>query len=255
MRSSQADVVATAAVAVLAIDTAVAPSPVWATAVTGFALFVSGGYLLGQVLFGSRISGLERVAVCGGLALAVPVLGGLVLYFAGVLLNRAAWLGLMIGVTLICDLVVYLRRRAGSAEPFGMPHVMWRGSLWHIVAFGAAVLLAAGGLVVAEEGVAHQSQPRFSQLWLSPERDDSRVGSLGVTNHQGGATSYRLVLLRRGKVRDAWNFTLADGQTWTRTVQLTASASDVITANLYRLPDLSQPYRYVNTGTETAPGA
>jgi hypothetical protein len=253
MRSSQADVVATVAVAVLAVDTAIAPSPVWATAVLGFALFVSCGYLLGQVLFGTRISGLERVVVCGGLALAVPVLGGVVLYFAGVLLHRAAWLGLMVGVTLTCDLVLYLRRRAGLGEPFEMPQVTWRGSPWHVVAFGAAVLLAAGGVAVAGEGVAHQSEPRFTQLWLSPERHDPRAGNLGVTNDQGAATQYRLVLLRRGKVSDAWNFTLADGQTWTRTVRLTGSYT--ITANLYRLPDLKQPYRYVSTGTEAVPGA
>jgi hypothetical protein len=114
------------------------------------------------------------------------------------------------------------------------------------------VLLVAGALAVAEEGVAHQSKPRFTQLWLSPERDDSAVGSLGVTNDQGAATQYRLVLLRRGKVSDTWNFTLADGQTWTRNVQLTSKYT--ITANLYRMPDLTQPYRYVNTET-TVPGA
>ena len=253
MRSSQADIVVTAAVAVLAVDTAIAPSPVWATAVVGFALFVSCGYLLGEVLFGTRISGLERVAVCGGLALVVPVLGGLVLYFSGVLLHRAAWLGLMVGVTLICDLVLYVRRRAGLAEPFEMPHVAWRGSPWHVVAFGVAVLLAAGALAVAEEGVAHQSKPRFTQLWLLPERDDASVGSLGVTNDQGAATQYRLVLLRRGKVSDTWNFTLSDGQTWTRSVQLTGKYT--ITANLYRLPDVTQPYRHVNTAIGTASGA
>jgi hypothetical protein len=253
MRSSQADVVVTAAVAVLAIDTAVAPSPVWATAVVGFALFVSCGYLLGQVLFGTKISGLERVVVCGGLALAVPVLGGLVLYFSGVLLQRAAWLGLMVGVTLICDLWLYLRRRAGLAEPYEMPHVAWRGSRWHVVAFGAAVLLAASAIVVAREGVAHQREPQFTALWLSPEQHDSHVGSLGVTNDQGAATQYRVVLLRRGKIAEAWDFRLADGQTWSRTVQLTGKYQ--IRANLYRLPDLTQPYRYVSTPAGVAPGA
>jgi hypothetical protein len=252
MRSSQADVVVTAAVAVLAIDTAIAPSPVWATAVVGIALFVSCGYLLGQVLFGTRISGLERVVVCGGLALAVPVLGGLALYFSGVRLHRPAWLGLMVGVTLVCDLVLYVRRRAGRAEPYKMPNLTWGGSPWHVVAFGVAVLLAVVAVAVAEEGVARQSKPQFTQLWLSPQRDNALTGNLGVTNDQGAATQYRLVLLRRGKVSDTWNFTLADGQTWTRTVQLTSKYT--ITANLYRLPDLTQPYRHVNTAI-TVPGA
>lgn len=253
MRSSQADVIATVAVAVLAVGTAIARSPVWATAVLGIVLFVSCGYLLGQVLFSSRVHGLERVAVCAGLALAVPVLGGLALYFAGVLLHRAAWLGLMVGVTLVCDAVLYLRRRAGLVEPFEMPRVTWRGSPWHIVAFGAAVLIAAGAVVLAWEGVALQRQPQFTQLWLSAKRHDPRAANLGVTNDQGGTTQYRLVLLRHGKVSDTWNFTLANGETWTRTVALTDKYT--VRANLYRLPDLKQLYRYVSTGTDAEPGA
>jgi len=251
MRSDQADVVVTAAVAVLAFVTAIASAPVWAATVLGFALFASCGYLLGQVLFGSRIVGLERVAVCAALALAVPVLGGLVLYFAGIPLFRAAWLGLLVVVTLAGDLVLYLQRRSGRALPFELPRGAWNGSPRHAVAFGAAVLIAVSALALAREGVALQRQPRFTQLWLTAEPHDPRAASLGATDDEGGTTSYRLVLLRHGKVSHTWNFTLADGQTWQRTVPLVDGYT--ITANLYRLPDLRQPYRHVSTGTDAEP--
>jgi hypothetical protein len=253
MRSDQADIVATVAVALLACLAAVVNAPVLATAVLGLALFVSCGYLIGQVLFGSRVTGLEKVAVSAGLALVVPVLGGLLLFFAHVPLFRAAWLGLMVVVTLACAMALYLRRRTGQAEPFELPQVVWRGSPWHAVTFAAAVLIAIAAVAIAREGVALQKEPTFTQLWLTQERHDARLGNLGVTNNQGAATSYRLVLLRRGKVSDTWNFTLDSGKTWQRTVNLTDSYT--ITANLYRLPNLKQPYRYVSTGTQAEPGA
>jgi len=252
MRSDQADIVVTAAVAAAAFVTAIASAPAWAATVLGFALFASCGYLLGQVLFGARIAGLERVVVCAALALAVPVLGGLVLYFAGIPLFRAAWLGLLVVVTLAGDLVLYLQRRSGRALPFELPQLAWNGSPWHAVAFAAAVLIAVGAVALAREGVALQRQPRFTQLWLITEPHDPRAANLGATNDQGSTTSYRLVLLRRGKVSQAWTFTLADGQTWQRTVPLAERYPT--TANLYRLPDLKQPYRYVSTGTDAEPG-
>jgi hypothetical protein len=251
MRSDQADIAVTVAVAVLAFLTALAKVPTWATAVLGFALFGSCGYLLGQVLFGSRIAGLERVAVCAALTLAIPVLGGLMMYFARIPLFRAAWLGLLVVVTLVCAAVLYVQRRSGRALPFEFPQVAWRGSHWHAVAFGAAVLIAIAALAVAREGVALQHQQTFTELWLTPERHDASVGSLGVTNDQGTTTSYRLVLLRRGKVKHTWNFTLADGKTWQETVSLTDKY--VITADLYRLPNLKQPYRYVSTASNPEP--
>ena len=94
MGRSQADVAATALVAVLACGAAASGAPPAAMIVLGIMLLAAPGYLLGQLLVGSRIAGLERVVVMTGLALAVPVLGGLLLYAARVPLHRPGWLGL-----------------------------------------------------------------------------------------------------------------------------------------------------------------
>ena len=196
-----------------------------------------------------------------GLALAVPVLGGLLLYAARVPLHRPGWLGLLAGVTLAADTALFARRRAAVAgrasardagptdRPAWRPRARpaaWRASRWHVAVFAVAVLVAAGAVGLAVAGAARQPQPGFTQLWLSPQRQDAHTLSLGVTNDQGRTTSYRLVLLRDGRVIDTWNLTLGDGRTWQRSVPFTGKQT--LAADLYRLPDLTHPYRYVSIG-------
>jgi hypothetical protein len=270
MGRSQADVAATALVAVLACGAAASGAPPAAMIVLGIMLLAAPGYLLGQLLVGSRIAGLERVVVMTGLALAVPVLGGLLLYAVGVPLHRPGWLGLLAGVTLGADAALFARRRAAAAgrahrpvtrvqtvpsglaapgEPQagpGGPRPAWRVSRGHVAVFAVAVLVAAGAVGVAAAGAARQPQPGFTQLWLSPQPQGAGTLSLGVTNDQGRTTSYRLVLRRDGRVIDTWDLTLGEGRTWQRLVPFTGK--QVLAAGLYRLPDLTHRYRYVSVG-------
>ena len=117
MARSQADVAVTAAVAVLACGAAASGAPTAVMIVLGIALFAAPGYLLSQLLLSSRVAGLERVAVATGLALCVPILGGVLLNAAGVPLHRPAWLGLLAGLTLVCDVALFLRRRSAERRP------------------------------------------------------------------------------------------------------------------------------------------
>lgn len=254
MGRSQTDVVATALVAVLACVAAAVGAPAPAMAVLGIALFAAPGYLLGQLLLDSRTTGLERVVVSAVLALAVPVIGGLYLYAARVPLHRPGWLGLFAGVIFACDVALLLRRRV---PPPGQPapattRPAWRVPRWHAAAFAAAVVIAGCGVGLARIGVARQPQPGFTQLWLSQQRQNAHVLSLGVSNDQGSTTSYRLVLLRDGRPITTRNITLADGQTWQQSVPF--SGKGTLAADLYRLPDLAHPYRHVFTGRAEAAG-
>src|SRR5579859_5012923 len=219
MGRSQADVAATALVAVLACVAAAVGVPAAAMIVLGIALFAAPGYLLGQLLVGSRTAGLERVAVMTALALAVPVLGGLLLNVARIPLHRPGWLGLLAGMTLAADTALFARRRAAEAgrpsrpamavppatrvrtRPAGpaaprRPGPRVRTSRWHLAVFAAAVLVALAAVALAVSGAARQPQAGFTQLWLAPQRQAAHTLSLGVTNDQGSTTSYRLVLQR-----------------------------------------------------------
>jgi hypothetical protein len=50
-------------------------------------------------------------------------------------------------------------------------------------------------------------------------------------------------------VIDTWNLTLGDGRTWQRSVLVTGKQD--LAAELYRLPDLTHPYRYVSIGRDS----
>lgn len=249
MRPNRTDIVGTAAIAVASTAAALAGAPVPVLAVLGILLFAAPGYVVGEVLLGARIAGLERVAVMGGLALAVPVLGGFALYAGGVPLNRTAWTCLLAGVTLAGDLVLAARRQptvrkeAGASRPRAL-----RLSARQLAAFGAAVVIAAGGIGIARVGAAVQHYPGFSELWISPVRAAPGSADLGVSNHEGRTEQYRLVLNEGGRTASSWNVTLRNGAIWERAVTVGSGT----TADLYRLPDATSPYRHV---TVSGPGS
>ena len=112
------------------------------------------------------------------------------------------------------------------------------------VACGLAVLIAGGAIWVAQAGAASEQYPGFTELWLSSKDHSASVDNLGVSNQEGKTEKYRLELLRNGHVSKTWNLTLPTGHTWQRTVAVNLATR----ANLYLLPDMSQPYRYVDTG-------
>lgn len=248
MNWSPADLGITAAVAVLTCAAAAAGAPVAIMTVLGIALFAGPGYLLSQLLFGSHVAGLERLAVVTGLAFCVPIIGGLLLYVARVPLHRAAWLGLLAGVTLTCDLVLFLRhilqRRIDAALSSNKHSEGWRPSAWNAAAFGAAVVIAVCAVWLARTEAENQHYPSFTQLWLLHRNQNARTMSLGVANHEGRTTRYKLVLFRNSRVAAIWNFDLPNGRAWLRTTQF--SGRYTITAKLYRLPNISSVYRYVS---------
>src|SRR5690242_14784008 len=126
MNRGHADLGIAAATALLACAAAVLHAPAAVMAILGAALFAAPGYLLCQLLPGPDRAGLERLAVAAGLALSVPVIGGLLLYAAGRRLDRTSWLLLLTAVTLAADLMVYLRRRHGRTLRPG-PGTVWTG--------------------------------------------------------------------------------------------------------------------------------
>jgi hypothetical protein len=246
MRRNHADVALVVAISVLGFAAAIVRLPAPVTIVLGIGLFAAPGYVWSEVLLGTRVAGLERVAVATGLALAVPVFGGLALYAAGIPLHRAAWAGLLAGMTVVGAVVLTILRR--TIRP-GLPSrqsTRRRLPVQHAVTFGAAVVIAIGAVALARLGAEIQKYPSFTQLWLSPRGSTPLTASLGVRNQQGSTARYRMVLLRKGRVSTTWNLTLIDGHTWQRTILFTDRYS--IVADLYRLPDLAHPYRYVTNG-------
>ena len=243
-----ADLWVTFTVAVLACAVAAVRAPVAVTAGLGLVLFAAPGYLLGQLLVGSGRTALERLAVSTGLALCVPVIGGLLLYLARLPLNRASWLGLLAGVTVLADVLLFVRRRRNREAPDGPgqapARARWRLQPGPAAAFALAVVIAAGALALAREGTSVQRYPGFTQLWLVPDAHTQAL-SLGVANDEGATTRYQLVLLHNGvHVGQPLKLTLRNGQVWRHSLPFTSN----VTAHLYRRPDFSRVYREVSIG-------
>jgi hypothetical protein len=252
MRHNQADMIcATALVAILSCGATVAGWPIPITAILGFAMLASLGYVWVQVLLNLRVPHLERVATATGLTIAVPVLGGLMLQAAGVRLDRPSWACLLAGVTLIGDVVLVIRllvARSRSDYRTAADDGPRRRSLplWQAMAFGSAVVITIGAVGLARAGAAFQRYPGFTELWLSKRTESATTASLGVSNHQGSTKQYKLELLSKSRVSAVWYITLSNGQTWQRIVSI--KVRYIETANLYLLPDLTHPYRHVDTG-------
>jgi hypothetical protein len=244
-RNHAATIVVTAAAAILSFAAIVVGAPTPITAVLGIAMLASLGCVWIQVLLGRDIAGLERITVATGLTVAVPVLGGLALQGAGVPLHRTAWAGLLTCVTLTGDVLLAIRYQATRRTTTPRQPHRWRLSFWETVAYGAAVVIAVGAVGVARVGAAIQHYPGYTELWLSPQPGNSATAALGVSNHQGSTERYRLILLHRRHVAAIWNITLSNGQTWQRTVPITINRNTI--ADLYLMPDVTHPYRYVDT--------
>ena len=249
MSRRNADLWVTFTVAVLACAAAAVRAPVAVTAGPGLVLFAAPGYLLGPLLAGSGRTALERLAVSTGLALCVPVIGGLLLYLARLPLNRASWLGLLAGVTVAADVLLFVRRRRNPEAPAGLRRApetaRWRLQPGPSAAFALAVLVAFGAVVLARGGASVQPYPGFTQLWLAPDAH-TRALSLGVANKEGVTTQYQLVLLHNGTVTNRWKLTLRNGQVWRRSPGFTSN----VAAHLYKPADSTRIYREVGIGQD-----
>jgi hypothetical protein len=246
VRRSCLEIVVTSAVAVLSLGTNALNAPTPVMTAFGVALFASLGYVWVRILLGHRVTGIERVAVATGLVLAVPVIGGLALQAVGVPLHRTAWTGLFAAVTLMGDATL-MRQCRRTPSIVGMRPTKWPFSIWQIVDYSLAIMIAVGAVGLADAGASIQHYPGFTELWLSPGTGGDVNASLGVSNHQGGTERYRLVLIHGKKISATWNITLPNDKTWQRIISL--GNREISIANLYLMPNLTLPYRHVQTSS------
>jgi hypothetical protein len=288
MRGNSKLIFITGAVAVCSFLATVLEVPTLVMATFAFALLASVGYVWVEVILRGRAASLELVSMAVGLVLAAPVIGGIAMAAAGVPLYHLTWSIFFVGLTLVGDVVLIFRYRSQVQDNKGNhEHLLpiqyedrsrkagldlrswlepardsamqseqhpvaplskatsWRHiSPWHVGACGLALLITVGAIWLSQTGAASQHYSGFTELWLTDHSYSASMDNLGIKNQEGVAENYRLVLLRRGHVSTAWEITLAAGQTWQRTVRVSTETR----ANLYLLPDLKQPYRYVDTG-------
>lgn len=245
MRRKSADIAVAVAVAILGAATLRVHMPGPVIVILGLGLFAAVGYVWSEVLLSPTAPAFERAMVAAGLALLAPIFGGIAVYAAKVPLHRAAWVALLAALIIVGVVVLGIQRLWG-AKPAAPPQPGRDLPVRHVFAFGMAVVIATAAVALSVRSAETQKYPGYTQLWMSPVVNNPLRANLGVTNQEGGTLEYRLVLLAQGKVSDTWNVILANGGTWRRTIPYTTKSS--LTADLYRLPNLTQPYRHVDNG-------
>jgi hypothetical protein len=178
-----------------------------------------------------------------GLALAAAVFTGLLLNLLTGLTPLSWAVALAVVVAAGAGGVLVVRRRGaaeaasapvadGCAEEVKPAPVRRSGFRFSPVTGGflmLAAVLAGGAVWLANASSGWQHSPGFAQLWLTPATDVT--STLGVRDNFPGQHTFRLVLRGNGgKVRGAWDLSLAQGQAWQRTVARPAGTT--LTANL-----------------------
>jgi Protein of unknown function (DUF1616) len=243
--------------------------------VLGIALFFAPGYLWSAAILHHWLPGVERVLTSAGLTLILPIIGGFLFYALHIPLFRGDWVGMLVVLTLLGLVAVAVQRLRGAPEDQApepprrgdgpdrgrpgrnQPERGWLSPL-NLSAYGLAVLVGLGAVGFSVKNAEAEKEPANTVLTMSPVRGDGTKADLSVTNHEGAQESYELKLLSTvGKVTKTttWKISLSDGQTWDKKIAYTAAqpskSTPVMTADLYKLPDTTTIYRYVDNGEST----
>lgn len=165
----------------------------------------------------------DRMMWGAGLVLAGTVFTGLLLNLVTGLTPLAWAVALAVAAVAIAAVAVacagrlILRRGTDMVKS---AHVRLRGFRPSPVTGGfllLAAVLAGGAVWLANASAGWPRSPGFAQLWLTPATNVT--STLAVRDNFPGRQTFRLVLRGDGgQVLGAWDLSLAQGQSWQRTV-------------------------------------
>jgi uncharacterized membrane protein len=204
-----------------------------------------------------------RILFTLGLSVCVTGLVGYALNLTGAGLQRVWWIGALGYLTQVAIILAAYRLRGDerfqarmvSLAPPRDPLPAWlagrtpsiRLSRGTCLLFALAAVIVVAAFSLNYVNANEETGPGFTQLWMVPAATD--VVSLGVTNHEGSAVRYRLVLSLSSGTLASWpNLEIGSGRTWTDSVKLPSwlPFGVELTATLFRDSDPhAAPYRHV----------
>lgn len=177
--------------------------------------FVLPGYALTEALGLAAHSASMRLLLTAGMSVVVVILTGLALNLLPWGLQTLTWSVALGGTTVVSAGIGAVRRRLEQLAAPGTHLVVPTPQQAAMLA--AAVLLAGTAVYASGRGAVSQSATRFTALALTsagPARPNTVL--LTVTNNEGSAQMYRLVLVSAGIVVREWpSIGLANRAVWT----------------------------------------
>jgi uncharacterized membrane protein len=247
VRHRSVDLLVAAGLALAAVAAVWAGAPVAVTTMLGVPLvLLAPGYVWTDVLFGSGLGFEIRAALSVALSLTVTALGGVLLYAAGVRLDRASWLALLSAATLSgAAVAAVLRARARIEPPAGSPRrrSVQRMSVAQAMRLGLAAAIGAAAVGIAVHSAQAQAQPSFTQLSVNQVVAAPETAQIVVGNHEQRPQQYRLVVSTDGAVSNTWTISVPDGASWRHLVP--AGPGQRLAVDIYRGAGGGSPYRHV----------
>jgi len=247
LRDRSVDLLSAAGLALAAVAAVWAGAPVALTTVLGVPLvLLAPGYVWTEVFFDSGLGAEIRAALSVALSLTVTALGGVLLYVAGVQLDRASWVALLAATTLIgAAVAAVLRARVRTDPPAQSParRSVQRISVTQAVRLGLAAVIGAAAVGVAVHSAQVQAQPAFTQLAVNQLLAAPGTAQIVVGNHEQRPQQYRVVASTDGVVSSTWTITVADGGGWRHLVP--AGPGQRLAVDVYRGTSGGSPYRHV----------
>jgi uncharacterized membrane protein len=210
------------------------------------ALIFSGYAVVAAAFSRGAIGVPERVTLSVGLSIAISIVGGLLLNLTPWGIQRASW-GILLGtITLVANLVAFVRRwRSGALR---QSHTFVKITRRQALSLATAVLIAGFALAISVMGAKEQHVSNFTQLWITPaNKAGEELVRIGISNQEQLTRNYRLQVTAQDNVVRVWPvIELAPGQKWEDTASLPPTGVlGTVEAELYLADDLATAYRTV----------
>ncbi len=259
MRLKNLDLIVAVTIAGLNVVWALLPShvPVIGIMLALPLIFVLPGYTLTQALFHKRSLGVPaRLLFSLGLSVAIDILGGLILNLLPAGLHRISWAVLLGLLTAVFSLPVAYLRRAAPVSGVRLPGL--RFTISSSVLFGLAIVVVALSIAYDAIGVAQQTHPSFTQLWMLPtvQSGKSCAVRLGLRSFESTSVTYRVTMTIEKAQAATWpSVVLAPQGEWDRLVPIPPKITDnvFVEAQLYRVDNPQTVYREVNLTLHSCP--
>ena len=210
------------------------------------------GYAITDLLFPEHSLGIvERLLFGLGLSLPVTALTGLILNLTPWGLQRDIWAITLSFIALLAGTIAWLRRRNTPAltASIAVPNVHFKLQGQEIILFGLGIAVTILALTLTRLPAPPNGVSGYTLLWMIPATEENPTDfRLGINSAEFAATRYRLQVRIGDQVVQEWPvLSLKPGDDWETTIQLRSNAlsSEPIVADLYKLDNPQELYRYV----------
>lgn len=249
MRGHRDLTLAAAGAVVCALVAALAPwEIVRVVAALPLTVYLPGFALVAAIFDGEALAPLKRVTIEVAASLIVLVLGAFVLNIFPFGLTTASWAVLLALFVVVCCLVA--ARRRGKAKPVRKPLFGKGGrpSMGTIVLVGAAIVVGAAAVALAQTPLPAKHAEGYTALWMLPTDSDEEAVVVGVESNEQDPAAYRLRISQDGgSESQTFRVELDPGEEKTFEVQVPRgdSGREHVVASLYREGEPDRLFRRV----------